>query len=230
MKKKKILILGLPGSGKTYLASRFSKKINARWLNADKIRGKHNDWDFSYEGIIRQVNRMRQLADESKKKIVVADFVCPLKEQIDIFKPNLIVWMDTIKKGRFKSMNKMFDPPRKYHLRITQKNIKINLIKLNDKLVKYKWNDENPSGIMIGNYQSWHLNHRKTFEKLLSKIGQVIIFVKNKKKKPLSFIKVKKNIDNDLYNDYKNRYRIYRSPNITRVILNKTNKISTNLK
>lgn len=215
MKKIKILILGLPGSGKTFLASRFAKKVNAKWLNADKIRGKHNDWDFSYDGIIRQVRRMKKLADQSKNKIVVADFVCPLKEQIDIFKPNLIVWMDTIKKGRFKSMNKMFVPPRKYHLKINQKNIKINLIRLYDKLIKYKWADENPTGAMIGEFQPWHLNHRKTFEKLLVEIGQVIIFVKNKNL--FTFLKVKKNIDNDLCGDFKMRYKILKTPNITRI-------------
>ena len=66
--KKKILIMGLPGSGKTYLAKRFSKIINAEWLNADKIRGKYNDWDFSEQGIIRQVKRVKKLAQLSKKK------------------------------------------------------------------------------------------------------------------------------------------------------------------
>ena len=137
MKKVKILIMGLPGSGKTFLAKRFSKLINAEWFNADKIRGINNDWDFSNKGILRQVRRMRELADNSKKKYVVADFVCPLNNQIKIFKPNIIIWMDTIKKGRFPSMNKMFKKPEKYHLRIKEKDIKINLLKLKDKIFKY---------------------------------------------------------------------------------------------
>ena len=124
MNKIRILIMGLPGSGKTFLARRFSKRKDTEWLNADKIRGKYNDWDFSEQGIIRQVKRMKNLAQLSRKKIVVADFVCPLKKQIDIFKPNIIVWMDTIQKGRFKSMNKLFKPPKKYHLRINEKNIR----------------------------------------------------------------------------------------------------------
>ena len=137
MKKIKVLILGLPGSGKTYLAKRFAKKNNAEWINADKIRGRYNDWDFSYSGIIRQVKRMKKLADKSKKKIIVADFVCPLKKQLDIFKPDIIVWMDTIKKGRFESMNKMFKPPARFHLRIKKKELRLNLKKLNNKLDNY---------------------------------------------------------------------------------------------
>ena len=69
MKIKKILIMGLPGSGKTYIAKKLTKLLKADWYNADKIRGKYNDWDFSKKGIIRQVKRMKDLADRSKKKI-----------------------------------------------------------------------------------------------------------------------------------------------------------------
>ena len=54
-KSKKVLIMGLPGAGKTYIAKRLVKHLNADWFNSDKIRGKYNDWDFSTSGIIRQV-------------------------------------------------------------------------------------------------------------------------------------------------------------------------------
>ena len=58
-KNTKILIMGLPGSGKTTLAKKVVHLLKADWLNADKIRGKYNDWDFSREGIIRQVKRIK---------------------------------------------------------------------------------------------------------------------------------------------------------------------------
>ena len=119
---KKILIMGLPGSGKTYLAKRFSKIINAEWLNADKIRGKYNDWDFSEQGIIRQVKRMRKLANQSKRKLVLADFICPIEKQFNIFKPNFVVWMDTIKKSRYPKINKIFKNPKIYDVRVTSKD------------------------------------------------------------------------------------------------------------
>ncbi len=65
---KKILIMGLPGSGKTTLAKKLKTKLNADWLNADKIRKKYNDWDFSKKGVLKQARRMRSLANKSKKK------------------------------------------------------------------------------------------------------------------------------------------------------------------
>ena len=99
----KILIMGLPGSGKTTLAKKVVKFTNAHWLNADKVRNKFNDWDFSEKGIVRQVKRMNQLSKKTKKKYVVADFICPLHKQVRIFKPiSQSGWM--IKKGRFENM------------------------------------------------------------------------------------------------------------------------------
>ena len=34
----KILVMGLPGSGKTYLTERLVPLLNAAWYNADKVR------------------------------------------------------------------------------------------------------------------------------------------------------------------------------------------------
>ena len=119
---KKILIMGLPGSGKTTLAKKLKTKLKADWLNADKIRKKYNDWDFSKKGVLNQAKRMRTLATKSKKKIVIADFICPYNEGRTIFKADFLIWMDTVKKGRLSTFNKSFQKPKKFDVKISKKN------------------------------------------------------------------------------------------------------------
>ena len=75
----KILVMGLPGSGKTYLTERLVPLLEAAWYNADKVRTMANDWDFSESGRLRQSMRMKTFADFEKVngRFVVCDFVCP---------------------------------------------------------------------------------------------------------------------------------------------------------
>jgi adenylylsulfate kinase len=117
----KILIMGLPGSGKTTLAKVMVPRLNAIWLNADKVRKEADDWDFSPEGRVRQANRMKKLAQESvdNNRIVVADFVCPTEVTREDFNADYVIWMDTIKEGRFDDTNKMFEQPKKYDFKVT---------------------------------------------------------------------------------------------------------------
>ena len=122
--------MGLPGSGKTTLAEKLTKILNADWLNADKIREKYNDWDFSKTGVLRQAKRMGDLSNNLKNKFVIADFVCPYKEGRDLFKPDYLIWMDTINKGRFPTFDKSFEKPKKYNFRITEKEISVDMIVL----------------------------------------------------------------------------------------------------
>ena len=123
---KKILIMGLPGTGKTYLSKELIKIIPIIHLNADEIRKHFDDWDFSEEGRLRQADRMKRFSDYiiQEKISPLADFVCPLEKTRKILKPDIIIWMDTEKKGRFENTNKIFEKPKKFHFRITSKNAK----------------------------------------------------------------------------------------------------------
>ena len=113
--------MGLPGSGKTTLAKVMVPRLNAIWLNADKVRKEADDWDFSPEGRVRQANRMKKLAQESvdNNRIVVADFVCPTEVTREDFNADYVIWMDTIKEGRFDDTNKMFEQPKKSDFKVT---------------------------------------------------------------------------------------------------------------
>jgi len=116
--------MGLPGSGKSTLASALYDSLfpDAHWLNADAIREQYNDWDFSYDGRIRQSERMRYLADVTLSKFIIADFIAPLPEMRSIFNADLTIWVDTIKQSIFKDTNKLFVPPLVYDFRVTDKD------------------------------------------------------------------------------------------------------------
>ena len=130
----KILIMGLPGSGKTTLAKPFAELIGGVWINADQIRERYDDWDFSIDGRIRQAQRMKHLADgiEMAGKIAVADFVCPTEKARQEFGADYTVWMDTIKEGRFADTNILFEPPLNvdYHVKDWFKDTHAELMKV----------------------------------------------------------------------------------------------------
>ena len=109
----KILIMGLPGSGKSTLAEPLAKELQGVWVNADAVRKEYDDWDFTPEGRIRQANRMRHISDGivMAGKTAIADFICPTREARMQFDPDYIVWLDTIKRGKYDDTNKMFEPP-----------------------------------------------------------------------------------------------------------------------
>lgn len=123
---KIILIMGLPGSGKTTLANELAPLLNAKRLNADEVRKEANDWDFSEDGRKRQSKRMAEFAIKLKDEgnFVVADFICPTPEARRLFPADYIIWVDTIKEGRFDDTNKMFVKPDKFDFKVTTQDSK----------------------------------------------------------------------------------------------------------
>ena len=118
--------MGLPGSGKTTLANELAPMLNAKRLNADEVRKEANDWDFSVEGRKRQAKRMADFALKLKERgnFVVADFICPTPEARELFAADFVVWVDTIKEGRFDDTNKMFVKPDKFNFHVTTQDAK----------------------------------------------------------------------------------------------------------
>ena len=118
--------MGLPGAGKTTLADELAPMINAKRLNADQVRKAANDWDFSAEGRKRQAKRMADFALKLKSEgnNVIADFICPTPEARQLFPADYVVWVDTIKAGRFDDTNQMFVKPDKYNYHVTSQDAK----------------------------------------------------------------------------------------------------------
>jgi len=185
IKAKKILIMGLPGAGKTYLAEKLVAKISdVEHLNADQVRSKYDDWDFSEEGRLRQAKRMKTLANEHIQagKHVVVDFVCPTKETRDSFDADITIWVDTISEGRFEDTNKAFIPPteKEYNFRITEKSEgDFWPTYLAKRIMETGWDGQAPTVQLLGRWQPWHEGHRALFQRAIEKTGQVAVMVRD---------------------------------------------------
>ena len=132
----KILIMGLPGSGKTTLASKLVPLLNAKWLNNDEVRKAANDWDFSAEARTRQAKRMADLAEKHKQEghYVVADFICPTPKARELFNADYVVWVDTIDKGRFDDTNAMVVKSKKFDFHVTTKDAEAWAVQIAEKI------------------------------------------------------------------------------------------------
>ena len=130
--------MGLPGAGKTTLANEMGPLLNAKRLNADEVRTAANDWDFSAEGRVRQAKRMAQSALKLKTEghYVIADFIAPTPEARSLFPADFIVWVDTIKEGRFEDTNQMFKKPKNFNYHVTTQEAKKWALKIIEEIKK----------------------------------------------------------------------------------------------
>jgi len=243
---QKILIMGLPGAGKTYFAERLKaylekhgskdltlapdtpfQNMNAtvKWFNADEVRRKYNDWDFSNEGRIRQSIRMLEFALSCTEDYVICDFVAPLVEMRNNFKADWTIWMDTIKEGRYEDTNKAFIAPDVYDFRITEQNAEKWVPFVGERIIKnqrrpvFDWQKESVQ--MLGRWQPWHEGHRALFERALAKTGQVCIMIRDCQgwngSNPFAIEQVKNFIRRDLDPLYQGQYDIIVVPNIVNI-------------
>ena len=223
--KQTILIMGLPGSGKTFLAEEIKRHLSIEHLNGDRVREQFNDWDFSHAGRIRQARRMAELAKQSDAEWVLIDFICPLQEMRDIVKADWVVWVDTLAKSRYEDTNKMFVTPNHYDFRITEQRAEfwakyiVDRVKSGTRRPQFSWQKETVQ--MLGRWQPWHQGHRALFERALDKTGQVCIMVRDcqgwQGSNPFAIEEVKHYITRDLEPLYQGQFEILVVPNIVNI-------------
>jgi cytidyltransferase-like protein len=222
----KILVMGLPGSGKTTLAKVLADKLGAAYFNADEVRKMFNDWDFSEDGRTRQAKRMSKLCEISGTRVSVVDFVCPTEHTRRIFDAHLTIFMDTIESGRFEDTNKVFERPELDNVDFLIRqwgNVEEQILPIVELIqrLNVKFEYQSPTGLMIGRFQPFHDGHLKLFEKILEKEGQVLIGVRDThgldEKNPFDYLDVVKGIHAKLETKYSGKYLIMAFPNITGV-------------
>ena len=216
--------MGLPGSGKTTLASKLAPLLNAKWLNNNEVRKAANDWDFSEEARKRQAKRMADLAEKYRKEghydYLITDYICPTPKTRELFSADYLVWVDTIDKGRFEDTNKMFVKPEKFDFRVTTQDAELWAYQIVDQLIPYAWDNKKPTVQMLGRWQPFHDGHFALFEKIIKKTGQVCIQARDIQgvdDNPFDFEYVKSKILERLEPKYKNRFKVVLVPNITNI-------------
>jgi adenylylsulfate kinase len=227
---QRILIMGLPGAGKTYLAEQLKKQLEEHgktvgWLNADEVRRHYDDWDFSREGRIRQSHRMRELADTSNTDYCIVDFVAPLVEMRNNFRADWTIWVDSIDEGRYEDTNKMFVEPEIYDFRITEqwaeKWAPFIADHIADNRRRPKWDNKKETVQMLGRWQPWHKGHRALFERAIAKTGQVCIMVRDcqgwQDSNPFDFFQIVRDIKRDLEPLNQGQFMIISVPNIVNI-------------
>jgi adenylylsulfate kinase len=219
-----IQIIGLPGSGKTELAKALKERINAIHLNADEVRATVNsDLGFTSEDRIEQARRMGEMARLIAKQgvaPVVVDFVCPTEKTREAFgKPDILIWMDTIKEGRFEDTNKMWEIPKSFSCSFNNHELN-EYEKATEIILFYGLHDWSaPTTLMLGRYQPWHEGHHALYKEAGKKTDQVLLGVRNtyktSEKDPLTFDQVKEYIAKD---EFMNGAMVLRLPNITNIV------------
>jgi len=214
-----IQIIGLPGAGKTTLATALADRINAIHLNADYVRATINsDLGFTPEDRVEHSRRLGEMAKmlSGQGLDVVVDFICPTAATRAAFgKPDICIWMDTLTEGRFKDTNKLWEIPTEfdYHFVSYDSKGQTDLIIAQSNLHDWKA----PTTLLLGRYQPWHEGHHALLEKAYDRTEQVLIAVRDtqgtSEKDPLSYQQVAGHIVSSVPRAF-----VVKVPNITNIV------------
>lgn len=223
MMNRKILIMGLPGAGKTTLAKVLAPLLNAVLLNADEVRANlWRDLGFSHEDRIEHARRMGWMSDRVVESggTVIADFICPTSATREAFGDAFMIWVDRIAEGRFEDTNRLFMAPERWDIRVTSEGAPEYWAEEALARLRPPFDPQAATALFVGRYQPFHMGHQRLIEEGLRRVGQVCIAVRDThgtdSKNPLPFTDVKQRIETAL-SAYRGRFVVVPLPNITNV-------------
>lgn len=224
--KRKILVMGLPGAGKTSLSQVLAPRLNAVHFNADEVRAKINkDLGFSEADRIEHAIRMGWLCDQVVQVggYAIADFICPTpaaREAFSLGGEPYVIWIDRIKQGRFEDTNRMFVPPEHFDLRVLPEGTPEFWAEQVLKRLRPVFDPKKPTALFLGRYQPFHDGHKALIVEGIERVGQACIAVRNTQgtdeKNPFEFEYVRSRIEHGL-REYEERFTVIPVPNITSI-------------
>ena len=224
---RKILIMGLPGAGKTTLARVLAPRLNAVHFNADDVRREINrDLGFTAADRVEQARRMGWLCDQVVKTgcFAVADFICPTQEARAAFeagRSSFIVWVDRVRQSRFEDTDRIFVAPERYDLRVVAEGSAEYWAEEVANRVRPVFDTKRPTALFVGRYQPFHHGHRALIIEGLRRVGQVCIAVRDTAgtdgSNPFDFEYVRARIEHAL-REFEGRFLVVPLPNVTHVL------------
>ncbi len=224
---RKILIMGLPGAGKTTLSKVLAPRLNAVHFNADEVRAQINkDLGFAEADRIEHARRMGWLCDRvvSVGCCAIADFICPTPETRAAFSADgdaFVIWVDRIKAGAYADTNRMFVPPERVDLHVLAEGSPEYWAETAMAKLRPVFDAKKPTALFVGRYQPFHDGHKSLIVEGIRRVGQACIGVRDTQgvgdKNPFNFEYVRSRVESGL-RAHEGRFVVVPLPNITSIL------------
>lgn len=223
---KKILIMGLPHSGKTTLAQALAPLLRAVHFNADAVRENINkDLGFSVEDRIEQARRMGWLCDRAVEAghYAIADFVCPTFETRHAFGSDgsFRVYVNTDKHTPYEDTKALFEPPEWSSYNVYTQDAEFHagvIYRMIASPAGFDW--RSPTALFLGRYQPFHDGHKALVLEGIDRVGQACIAVRDTEgsdeKNPFGFAVIRSRIEEMMAN-HLDKITVVQLPNITNI-------------